>query len=508
MAIGQRSPVAVVAILFALCGCVAVTTDMTTFQDLMKYREDGRTWLRVLATDSSLYEVSEFTIRDSSLDITAVQCKGDERIPFTGRLPFSRCVYIQGMKPSIGRTILATGFLCYVGYSLAAASQEHGLDVHRILKGGSCPYVYAWDGDHYVLQGEVFGTAFGKALETHTACMLPAAAVGNKKVLVRVANERPETHFLNAVHLFGYRRPAGSTVVLDNEHHAWPVIHPRVPLHCPPELENRDGKVLTSDAGNTRPGGGHRDVVYLTLPSPGDGHTGSLVVHAINSHLDNAVFDMVFGYLGKESLRFIDRVEHDPQLVGELGEWIHDCSLTVEVWRGGTWVFEGEITPEANVTSFTRVVRVHTEAGDEDSLRIRLSSLADLWSLDAVELDWTPAEQLTPHPMRMLSAIHSSTGSVVEPLAARDGEYTVLVPEERIDMEFAAAPSASGEEWVYALDAAGYLYEWPGGGGFSSYPAFQAVAMNSGTADRVEVVCFLVKHKEIFLALIYDYWRN
>jgi hypothetical protein len=507
MAIGRQTLAAAV-LLLSLGGCVAVTTDMTTFQDLIRYRNDGRTWLRVLATDSSLYEVSEFTVRDSSLDITAVRMKGDVRVPFTGQLPFSNCVYIQGMKPSIGRTILATGFLGYVGYTLAAASQDHRLDVHRILKGGSCPYVYAWDGDQYTLQGEVFGTAFGKALETHTACMLPAASVRNSSVLIRVANERPETHFLNAVQLWGYRKPKGSTVILDNEHNAWPLTHPQMPLHCPPELSNKDGKMLSSDAKNTRPGSGYRDVVYLTFPSPGAGHTGSLVVHAMNTHLDNAVFDMVFGYLGDESLRFIDRVEHDPQFVNVLREWIDDCSLLVEAWRGGKWVREGAITPEANAASFSRLVRVSSEGNNDDSLRIRISSLATLWDLDAVELDWTAASPLIPNTKKMLSAVHSCVGPVLNSLADKDGEYAVLVPEEYIDLKFEASSAVADEEWVYALDATGYLYEWPGDGGPSARPAFQAIALGTGNADKVEVVDFLVKHKELFLALVYEHWRN
>jgi hypothetical protein len=495
------------AIIVFYSGCFTVTTDISTFNQFYQYQKDGPNILRVMTTDSSLYVLNSYSLRDSALEGSGTHITQKGPSPFTGRLPLSSLVYVQGRETSFGRTLLALTAVGFVGICAGNAGEQHGLSVFRPSKG-SCPYVYAWDGSQYVIQGEVFGTAFGKALETSTACMLPATSPRSTAVLVRVSNERPETHYVDAIHATAFETPEGSTVLLDNEQRAWPVLHPQPPLQSPSQLLRQDGTCWTSNLSSTGPGGSHRDVLEITFPSPEDRSTGSLIVHAINTQLVNAVYDMVFGYLGNESLRFLYQVENDSECVRILREWIGDCSLKIEVWRGERWVCEGRIAPEANAAAFSRIVRVSTEGVTGDSIHVRLSSLADMWELDAVALDWTPVASLKPHPLRMRCATHTEDGPVSEPLEARDTNYTILLPGDYIDMEFDGFHPSPDHTVAYALDATGYLYEWPMENGPSPHSVFQTVAFEPEKSDRVEVVNFLIRHKELLLPFVYERWRN
>ena len=486
-------------LLLMLGGC-SVTTEFKTYKDL---HESSARNIRVMARDSSLYELSRYAVIDSALEGSGQRILHGDRSLFNGRLPLSDLVYIQAQEFSLFRTILSAGVIGMTAALGISAGEHHGLSVWRA--GGSCPYVYAWNGDRFALQGEVFGTAFGKALETETRCMLPAAMEQADAVIVRLTDERPETHYVNCARLFAIVAPEGSTVVLDAENRAWSIVHPLAPLQSAAELSKKDGIWWQSDLGGTDVGGDFRDFIELTLPHPKGAATGSLVIHAINTQLINAVYEIVFGYLGDQSLAFLHQVENDPQLISTLQGWIRECALSVEVWKERGWMSGGMIPPEANDVPFSKIVRIDVTAGEEETIRVRLSSLADTWRIDAVEVDWTPTLPLETHSLHMRSAFHSTQGAVSECLREADGNYARVLPGERIDMEFDAFHSPAGRKISYALGARGYLYEW-----LPDAPATEHVPATFASfgPDRVAVVNRLIRHREAFLSIVYARWKE
>jgi hypothetical protein len=472
-----------------LTGGCAGTKEIRTFHDL---RSVSTEILRVMARDTTFYEFRQFTVLDSALEGSGERIVNGVHSPFAGRLPYSDLVYIQAKHEESGRTLFVLAAVGLTISGLSAATEWRGL-VIAPTGTGSCPYIYTWDGDRYALQGEAFGTSFGRALEAGTTCMLPAARRRGDAVTVRLTNERPETHYVNSARLLAFETAENSTVLIDDRDRAWPVADPRPPI--------RPSRKVPCDDG-----AGFRDAIEITLPHPKDGRTGSIIVHAINTELVNAVYEMVFGYLGDQSLPFLYQIENDPQLIATLRDWIRECSLTVEVWREDRWVDVGAIGPEASTAPFSRIVRIDATGIEEDSVRVRLTSLADSWRIDAVTVDWTPAVPLPAHVMDMRAAEHSEAGSVMGDLSRTDGSYSVLLPGQRIDMSFPAYRPGPNRKVAYALEVRGFLYEWPpaaeaAAGGATFLPA-------SLGSDRLAVVNDLVRHRDVFLPLVYARWRS
>jgi len=125
-----------------------------------------------------------------------------------------------------------------------------------------------------------------------------------------------------------------------------------------------------------------------------------------------------------------------------------------------------------------------------------------------VEVDWTPAAPLEAHPLAMRSAVHSETGSVMGPLRDADGSHAVLLPGQRVDITFDTyhpyRPSSS-RNTAYALDVSGYLYEWPPEEATAGRACFLPASSGS---DRVAVVSYLLRHREVFLPLVYERWKQ
>jgi hypothetical protein len=331
------------------------------------------------------------------------------------------------------------------------------------------------------------------------------AKASGKTVQVRLTNERPETHYVNRVQLLGFRTPNGSSVRLDTENRGWPVRDPLPPVESPKELTRRDGIWWTSNLRSTTNGGDFRDGVEFVIPRPRGATSGSLILHIINTQIFNAVYEVVFGYLGDQQLPFLYQLEHDPQLIEILKGWISECGLGVEVWQEGEWHRVGAIVPEASEVPFSRIVRLNAAGVEDETMRVRVTSLADTWKIDAVEVDWSPAAPLSPSVLPLRSARHSVAGPATEDLRMSDAGYSMILPGERIDLEFDALAPEEEQQVSYALEAAGYLYEW-----MQSAPQTSCVpAMFARYApDPLTVVHGLLSRREVLLSIIYARWRE
>ena len=193
--------------------------EISTFKDLSEAVTDGD--LQIVTRDTTVYYVNKFNYTDSTINIFGEKSKNDIRVSYEGTLFFKDIAYIQTTSGSIFKTLVfvgATGFLVYSGATLLTESSG----IETIVKivyppgGGSCPFIYAWDGSKYNLQGEAFGISLGKALESETSIILPDIEESETELKLKVTNERPETHFFNAIELVAIETEQNKTVYADN----------------------------------------------------------------------------------------------------------------------------------------------------------------------------------------------------------------------------------------------------------------------------------------------------
>jgi hypothetical protein len=138
-------------------------------------------------------------------------------------------------------------------------------------------------------------------------------------------------------------------------------------------------------------------------------------------------------------------------------------------------------------------------------LRVRLSTLTDVWRIDAVTLDASPAEPLPMHELSMTTAAGSRGDDMMQRLADADSRYAMLLPPEHVDIRFDAAPAAGMRAPVYIIAAQGYLYEW--------FPTPDEASEDGLTAslqghERIALLKSVLKHKEAFLPPIYREWKK
>ncbi|MBP6874528.1 MAG: hypothetical protein KBD56_00500 [Candidatus Eisenbacteria bacterium] len=513
------------ALVVLAAGACTTGKRVTTYEQLR--RVPPRT-LRMLAVDRSLYELTSYTVEDSTIAGSGCHWIQGERIPFQGRLAFREIVYIEMLEKDHWRVAGACVVGAYVTSLLLQGVNDSGLSVFR-AGGSSCPFVYAWNGSGFRLEGEGFGTSFGKGLEASSFCMLPDACAGarlpvdsplvsgrlrandSSAVIVRITNERPETHYVNCARLWAFEVPQGAEALLDAQNRAWPVVTPQSPAVV---------------CRSYRAAPEYLDVIDLTFARPPGAFHGSLIVRATNTDLVYSAYQLMFGYLEDRSLEFLYHLENDPQAIEALKGWIEECSLHVEVERGGRWEGAGTIAPEASACRFSRIVRLDAPPeSDGDSLRVRLLALADGWKIDRVEIDWNDAAPLAKRLLSMRdgamleSAGRPQAGARIrleESLREADAQYSVLFPGQGMELAFEAlrppidASSSAATSMAYALEIGGYMQEWrPADPGplaslLMTLPSLQDRHGEAGTGrDRFAVAEHLLRDRDTLLSLIY-----
>jgi hypothetical protein len=494
----------------ALGGCSA--TYQTNQESELKHL-NGIGPIRALTVDSTLYTFDEFSYTDSLLSGTGSLTRAGQSSPFKGSVPFRRIIFIERTETSYWKPVWAFPMLVGFGASSYGLLNSHAeFNMYR-PSGSSCPYVSSYDGKEFRLEAEAFGTSISKAFEAKTYSILPSLTSVDGLLKVRISNERPETHLINSVNLFAADTHEASSAVLDTENLLWPMMHAVTPTAALDrsgkdvltDVVNKDRRYWKSDLAHVTPFSGFRDQLEVDFELPANASEATLAIHAINTELISEVYQSVGALLGDATLEFYYALEHDTQLQHNVREWIRDCSLAIEMENENGWTEVGRIPPEATALPFSRAIRLRSLKSLHSPLRFRLSTLTDTWRIDAVSIDFSPAQPIAMVPLQMITAIASDGRDQRAVIESGDSSYALILPPQHIDVTFNSAPTRRMQKPMYVLAAQGYLYEW-----FPSPPATASSLVSKSTsgADRVAMLKLLMQQKDLFLPPIYASWQK
>jgi hypothetical protein len=500
--------IATLAVLLA-SGC-AVSRSTTTMLELIEMRGVGP--LRALTVDSRLITFEEFTFNDSLLLGSGTMRYAGKSSAFAGSVRFDSIAFLERKERSELQGAWVVPMAVIVGAGLMTILSEPHFSIHHD-QNSSCPYVYSFDGEEYKLDAEVFGTSVSKAMEAKTFSILPSLIATGGSARIRVSNERPETHMVNSVQLFAAEAGDAGASVLDTENTLWPLPRPVPPVAASDhsgadilgDLNTRDGGYWISDLAGCTAKTGFRDRLELEFTMASDETEATLVVDAINTELIFEVYRSIGGLLGDATLEFYEALEKDPELQRYVRDWVTDCGLSVEVHDGTDWRSIGVMPPEANTAPFTRAIRIPLPRTASRKLRVRLSTLTDVWRIDAVAIDESPAVPIPMHELRMTAAVGSRGDDMQQQVQLADSSYAIVLPPNHIDMQFDASPVAGMHKPVFIVAAQGYLYEW--------FPTRDDDAPPSVTdaltgSERIALLKSILQHQEVFLPPIYGEWRK
>lgn len=365
---------------------------------------------------------------------------------------------------SEGATFLGTVF----GIALGAA----GTAALLVAIFGSCPTVYADSGAGLALQGESFSSSIAPLFEARDVDRLAVRTDAEGRFSIEIRNEALETHYINHLQLLEIRHGAGETVVPDRFGRPLVVAGLTAPRTARDragadrarDLARADGRIFRTQPSVVRTaaaGGALEDVIELVVPRPA-GDSAAIVLRLRNSLLNTVLlYDLMLAGRGAGA---VDWLQGDMARIGEAAElgsfMAAHMGLRFSVYDSGSWRPAGRIGDAGPIAWKDIGAVLPVPAGD--SLRIRLTFVADNWRIDRVAIA-AAFRRAEPRSLPVAD-IRDGTGRLradaMAAAAAADARYLVTHPSDRFTVSFEAGRLDGGEARTFLLVSQGYYTEW------------------------------------------------
>ena len=368
--------------------------------------------------------------------------------------PFSQLNYIVVSRPAPGRTIALVPVVI-VGV-LAAA-----------LAASSCPFVYSWDGERWVLDAEPFGGAVSKGLERDDVGALEHLRAVDGEYRLLVTNEMRETQHTNQLELLVVDHAPGAQVAADDSGRVHALTDLRAPLRATvggeedvtSALAAVDGKAWAPEPALDARGGVRRELV-LELPRPAGARELQLLVRAATTPWGAMTLRTMLEMRGPYVDAWYRAVDTDPTAAQLLHAWnLREelFVLKVEVEEPDGWRTRAVVAGGGPAISENRVVSLDVGAVQGDRVRVRLRPPAGFWSIDAVQVAHGRDASVRVDTVASKSAVDGA-GNDVGPLLARadDRYHDMPTLEDEAELRFAAPSARPGTARTVLLHSRGY----------------------------------------------------
>lgn len=385
-----------------------------------------------------------------------------------GRIPLDSIVAMESFRTATSQpaTTLSWGIpiALVVGVSLYCAANPKACF-------GSCPTFYSDSSGAFALEAEGFSYSIAPLLEARDVDRLAARPAEDGVLWLEVRNEALETHYINHVEILRVEHRPDEFVLPDAG--GGPIGASR--LVAPARAVDRAGRdvrALVSVADGTgyrtepptldRAGEESlRDQIELTFPRPAGADSVALVLRLRNSLLTTVLLYEVM--LGRSGARALDWVGVELERIGtavELGRWyVEHMGMRVEVREDGEYREAAWIRDSGPIAWKDAAIVLAVPA--EDSVRVRLSFVADNWRIDRVAIgaEYRRLAAATIPLSRVIAADDAESAAALQALRAPDDLYLETRPGNRFRIGFDAG-AQDGAAHTYFLASQGYYIEW------------------------------------------------
>jgi hypothetical protein len=337
----------------------------------------------------------------------------------------------------------------------------------------NCPYVYSFDGQHYIFDAQPLGGAFSRGLERADLSRLEHLRPVDGKYRLLVRNEETsETQYLDEARLIVADHPAGTRVVPDSTG-SLHVIGDVVTASSVTDENGNDihrffdasdevawqTKMPIDESWRALP---PRHELTFEFPRPRDATSADLVVKAGTANWGSEMIHQLIALRG-------DTIDEWQESMDAGGTALHDWnafntreelySLRLDVLVGDRWVPRAWIPGGASLATEERVIPIDFSGVRGDAVKMRVCPPRGFWTLDFLGLEFehhlSPAVTLVP----LHRAITHDHADVTSLLSTVDGQrYVMPRVGDEVTMEFAAPEMQTAGNRTVFLDMRGYYH--------------------------------------------------
>lgn len=336
------------------------------------------------------------------------------------------------------------------------------------VTGGSCPFIYSFNGNKYVLDSETFGGAIFRAAQRTDVDNLDHLAEVAGTYRVKLTNELQETQYVDELKLLAVDHPLNTRIVpsFSGSLHTFssPISPNRASDFRGNEVRTlvaaKDDQVWVSNPFGRNPENKAevRDGLLLEFPRSAGATSAKLLCNVQNtlwaSHLQGELLTLH----GRELPNWYALMNSSAAARATLFEvMIREGMLQVKLWNGASWQEAGFVWEVGPSVPKDQAVWLDLKNIPGELLRVKLESTAGFWMINHVAIDFTPDAEIKVTELAPVQAFDHLHRDVREVLANNDGRYYEMpTTQDWAELVFAAPPPTEGYQRSVLLKSAGY----------------------------------------------------
>jgi hypothetical protein len=327
----------------------------------------------------------------------------------------------------------------------------------------SCPFVSAYDGNVFALQGEIYGGAIYPQLARDDYMPLRMQPALNGALQVKISNELQERQFTDFADLLVITHDKNSKILSDEKGNLYEIRQPESPIKA--WTGNQDDVLATLEFANDNRllhfddtlATDFRNYVITQFNKRDNIQKAKLVLSLKNSYwLDYLYGEMAKGF-GNYYGTYIKKQHKTP--VEKLLKWVTDQHLPLEISLKTTagWKTIFNLTTIGPLATREIVVPLDLSATGNEPVEIKLSSGFMFWEIDYAAIDYSPDKNFEVERIHPSIATDEGGKNVLSELGKKDGIYLEQpVPGNVVTLQYKSHPQPINTNRSYILHTKGY----------------------------------------------------
>lgn len=332
----------------------------------------------------------------------------------------------------------------------------------------SCPFVYSFDGEKYVLDSESFGGAIFHAAQRTDLDNLDHLQEVQGRYRLKLTNELQETQFVDEMRLLVLDHPQSTQVVPSFAGKLHTFAAPQPPQQATTLrgaevrglIAAKDERVWVSNPFGRDPEDKSqaRDGLLVEFARPVGAQAAKLLCNLQNTLWASYLQGQLLALQGRELAQWYAQLNDSPAARAALLQaMVREGMLRVHVWNGLAWQEAGffwEVGPSVPKDQALWLDLSHVP---EEVVRIKLESTAGFWMINNIAIDYSPDAEVIVTALLPERARDHRGRDQRAALAHNDGQYYAMpTTQDWAELTFAAPPLRTGYARSVVLQSSGY----------------------------------------------------
>ena len=328
------------------------------------------------------------------------------------------------------------------------------------LTKSSCPYVYAYDGEAFIFEGEIFGGAIASNLQRDDYMPLPSLQPSNETYRIRISNELKERQYTDLAQLVVVEHKSEQKVLLDKEGKPHLVHEVNKPTEAVsysgenllPSLIDKDKDIFFfNDEDHSQNG------IVMKFTKPENAEIGKLVLNGKNTLWFDYQFGEFLSMFGGFHDEYMDRQSQIPKTKREQRVIDNDFPLSIYVKKKGAWNLVDYLYTVGPLASRDFVIPIDLSEIKEDQVEIMVETGFMFWELDFAGMDFTVDEELTVDYLKPVIALGTGSKDWTTALSVADHQYMAQEHVGEVtEIVYRAIRPQKNHKQTYFLHTSGY----------------------------------------------------